>query len=95
MSKSERDRTVGISSPQLETVFSCMRDWQFCCVQLSFGCLLQLYPRDLACIATMLTFEYISQLCQNKEWVCPPSDTKATEGEPIYVLAGLREQKEG
>uniref|UniRef100_A0A8U7MAB0 SZT2 subunit of KICSTOR complex n=1 Tax=Corvus moneduloides TaxID=1196302 RepID=A0A8U7MAB0_CORMO len=35
-----------------------------------------LYPRDLACIATMLTFEYISQLCQNKEWVCPPSDTK-------------------
>ncbi|XP_067997638.1 KICSTOR complex protein SZT2 isoform X2 [Melanerpes formicivorus] len=38
-----------------------------------------LYPRDLACIATMLTFEYISQLCQNKEWVCPPSDSKATE----------------
>ncbi|XP_075615764.1 KICSTOR complex protein SZT2 isoform X3 [Balearica regulorum gibbericeps] len=38
-----------------------------------------LYPRDLACITTMLTFEYISQLCQNKEWVCPPSDTKATE----------------
>ncbi|NXF14602.1 SZT2 protein, partial [Rhodinocichla rosea] len=38
-----------------------------------------LYPRDLACIATMLTFEYISQLCQNKEWVCPPSDTKAAE----------------
>ncbi|XP_051481748.1 KICSTOR complex protein SZT2 isoform X2 [Apus apus] len=38
-----------------------------------------LYPRDLACIATMLTFEYISQLCQNKEWVCPSSDTKATE----------------
>uniref|UniRef100_A0A8U8AQY3 Uncharacterized protein n=1 Tax=Geospiza parvula TaxID=87175 RepID=A0A8U8AQY3_GEOPR len=30
-----------------------------------------LYPRDLACIATMLTFEYISQLCQNKEWVYP------------------------
>ncbi|NXC79869.1 SZT2 protein, partial [Cercotrichas coryphoeus] len=38
-----------------------------------------LYPRDLACIATMLTFEYISQLCQNKDWVCPPSDTKAAE----------------
>uniref|UniRef100_A0A452J1J0 Uncharacterized protein n=1 Tax=Gopherus agassizii TaxID=38772 RepID=A0A452J1J0_9SAUR len=29
-----------------------------------------LYPRDLACISTMLTFEYISQLCQNKEWQC-------------------------
>uniref|UniRef100_A0A663MDN3 SZT2 subunit of KICSTOR complex n=1 Tax=Athene cunicularia TaxID=194338 RepID=A0A663MDN3_ATHCN len=42
-----------------------------------------LYPRDLACIATMLTFEYISQLCQNKEWVCPPSDSKATEGEGL------------
>uniref|UniRef100_A0A8C3T1F6 SZT2 subunit of KICSTOR complex n=1 Tax=Chelydra serpentina TaxID=8475 RepID=A0A8C3T1F6_CHESE len=27
-----------------------------------------LFPRDLACISTMLTFEYISQLCQNKEW---------------------------
>ncbi|XP_067157161.1 KICSTOR complex protein SZT2 isoform X4 [Apteryx mantelli] len=38
-----------------------------------------LYPRDLACIATMLTFEYISQLCQNKEWICPSSDTKAAE----------------
>nr|XP_009943246.1 PREDICTED: protein SZT2 [Opisthocomus hoazin] len=38
-----------------------------------------LYPRDLACIATVLTFEYISQLCQNKDWVCPPSDSKATE----------------
>ncbi|NWH79205.1 SZT2 protein, partial [Piaya cayana] len=38
-----------------------------------------LYPRDLTCIATMLTFEYISQLCQNKDWVYPPSETKATE----------------
>lgn len=42
----------------------------------------------------MLTFEYISQLCQNKEWVCPPSETKATEGElSMYVLAGLMEQE--
>lgn len=60
--------------------------------KLSLNCLLQLYPRDLACIATVLTFEYISQLCQNKEWVCPPSDTKAAEGEStIYVLASLME----
>lgn len=67
---------------------------KFCCIQLSLDCLLQLYPRDLACIATMLTFEYISQLCQNKEWVCPPSDTKATEGEhSVHVLAVLKEQK--
>lgn len=62
--------------------------------KLSLNCLLQLYPRDLACISTMLTFEYISQLCQNKEWVCPPSDTKAAEGESaICVLASLMEQK--
>lgn len=62
--------------------------------KLSLNCLLQLYPRDLACITTMLTFEYISQLCQNKEWVCPPSDTKAAEGEStIYVLANLMEQR--
>lgn len=62
--------------------------------KLSLNCLLQLYPRDLACIATMLTFEYISQLCQNKEWVCPPSDTKAAEGEStICVLASLMEQR--
>lgn len=39
----------------------------------------------------MLTFEYISQLCQNKEWVCPPSDTKATEGEPSRYWVSLRE----
>ncbi|XP_067324031.1 KICSTOR complex protein SZT2 isoform X1 [Anolis sagrei] len=30
-----------------------------------------LYPRDLLCIHTMLAFEYISQLCQNKDWVFP------------------------
>ncbi|XP_073214111.1 KICSTOR complex protein SZT2 isoform X12 [Lepidochelys kempii] len=39
-----------------------------------------LYPRDLACVSTMLTFEYISQLCQNKEWVSLALDTKAAEG---------------
>uniref|UniRef100_A0A8C3F5R6 SZT2 subunit of KICSTOR complex n=1 Tax=Chrysemys picta bellii TaxID=8478 RepID=A0A8C3F5R6_CHRPI len=39
-----------------------------------------LYPRDLACISTMLTFEYISQLCQNKEWVSPALEAKAAEG---------------
>ncbi|XP_038267923.1 KICSTOR complex protein SZT2 isoform X3 [Dermochelys coriacea] len=39
-----------------------------------------LYPRDLACISTLLTFEYISQLCQNKEWVSLALDAKAAEG---------------
>ncbi|XP_044883359.1 KICSTOR complex protein SZT2 isoform X6 [Mauremys mutica] len=38
-----------------------------------------LYPRDLACISTMLTFEYISQLCQNKEWVSPALEAKTAE----------------
>lgn len=41
---------------------------------------LQLFPRDLACISTLLTFEYVSQLCQNKDWACPVSDARATEG---------------
>ncbi|XP_042318948.1 KICSTOR complex protein SZT2 isoform X3 [Sceloporus undulatus] len=41
-----------------------------------------LYPRDLMCIHTMLAFEYISQLCQNKDWVFPACDPRltATEG---------------
>ncbi|XP_030906559.2 KICSTOR complex protein SZT2 isoform X5 [Melopsittacus undulatus] len=50
-----------------------------------------LYPRDLACIATMLTFEYISQLCQNKEWVCPPSETKTTEDPDMGAGFGVHE----
>ncbi|KAK5869415.1 hypothetical protein PBY51_024133 [Eleginops maclovinus] len=29
-----------------------------------------IYPRDLACMSTMMTFEYLCQLCQNKEQVC-------------------------
>lgn len=31
--------------------------------------LFQIFPRDLACMSTMMTFEYLSQLCQNKEQV--------------------------
>ncbi|XP_010780650.1 protein SZT2, partial [Notothenia coriiceps] len=29
-----------------------------------------IYPRDLACMSTMMTFEYLCQLCQNKDQVC-------------------------
>ncbi|XP_038558302.1 KICSTOR complex protein SZT2-like [Micropterus salmoides] len=29
-----------------------------------------IFPRDLACMSTMMTFEYLSQLCQNKDQVC-------------------------
>ncbi|KAI4828703.1 hypothetical protein KUCAC02_022781 [Chaenocephalus aceratus] len=28
-----------------------------------------IYPRDLACMSTMMTFEYLCQLCQNKDQV--------------------------
>ncbi|KAJ6659457.1 hypothetical protein lerEdw1_018691 [Lerista edwardsae] len=40
-----------------------------------------LYPRDLTCIHTMLAFEYISQLCQNKDWVFPACDSRAPVAE--------------
>ncbi|KAM8874562.1 KICSTOR complex protein SZT2 isoform 2-T2 [Spinachia spinachia] len=29
-----------------------------------------IFPRDLACMSTMMTFEHLSQLCQNKDQVC-------------------------
>ncbi|XP_023809816.1 KICSTOR complex protein SZT2 isoform X3 [Oryzias latipes] len=38
-----------------------------------------IFPKDLACMSTMMTFEYLIQLCQNKEQVCSlpaaPQDT--------------------
>uniref|UniRef100_A0A673XBR0 SZT2 subunit of KICSTOR complex n=1 Tax=Salmo trutta TaxID=8032 RepID=A0A673XBR0_SALTR len=39
-----------------------------------------IFPRDLTCMSTIMTFEYLSQLCQNKEQVYPPIGTAA--GEP-------------
>lgn len=88
-----REQVYGCSLSLLLDYFL-LHLWVIILHKLSLDCLLQLYPRDLACIATMLTFEYISQLCQNKEWVCPPSDPKAAEGEStIYVLASLMEQR--
>ncbi|XP_051567300.1 KICSTOR complex protein SZT2 isoform X3 [Myxocyprinus asiaticus] len=30
-----------------------------------------IFPRDVSCMSTMVTFEYLIQLCQNKEQVCP------------------------
>ncbi|XP_053286297.1 KICSTOR complex protein SZT2 isoform X1 [Pleuronectes platessa] len=29
-----------------------------------------IFPRDLTCISTMMTFEYLSLLCQNKDQIC-------------------------
>uniref|UniRef100_A0A8C8ILX1 SZT2 subunit of KICSTOR complex n=1 Tax=Oncorhynchus tshawytscha TaxID=74940 RepID=A0A8C8ILX1_ONCTS len=38
-----------------------------------------IFPRDLTCMSTIMTFEYLSQLCQNKEQVYPPIGTAAGE----------------
>uniref|UniRef100_A0A672L0D1 SZT2 subunit of KICSTOR complex n=1 Tax=Sinocyclocheilus grahami TaxID=75366 RepID=A0A672L0D1_SINGR len=35
-----------------------------------------IFPRDLSCMTTMITFEYLIQLCQNKEQVCPLSSVR-------------------
>ncbi|XP_077389391.1 SZT2 subunit of KICSTOR complex isoform X4 [Festucalex cinctus] len=42
-----------------------------------------IFPRDLACMSTMMTFEYLSQLCQNKDQVCSmPAALKDAIGSP-------------
>ncbi|KAM6963146.1 KICSTOR complex protein SZT2 [Aplochiton taeniatus] len=33
-----------------------------------------IFPRDLTCMSTMMTFEHLSQLCLNKEQVSPPAN---------------------
>ncbi|XP_019134530.2 KICSTOR complex protein SZT2 isoform X3 [Larimichthys crocea] len=41
-----------------------------------------IFPRDLACMSTMMTFEFLSQLCQNKDQVCSlPAGLKDMRGE--------------
>ncbi|XP_040040747.2 SZT2 subunit of KICSTOR complex isoform X2 [Gasterosteus aculeatus] len=41
-----------------------------------------IFPRDLACMSTMMTFEHLSQLCQNKDQVCSlPAGLKDLRGE--------------
>ncbi|XP_029987667.1 KICSTOR complex protein SZT2 isoform X2 [Sphaeramia orbicularis] len=43
-----------------------------------------IFPRDLACMSTMMTFEYLSQLCQNKDQVCSlPAGLKDVKGEAL------------
>ncbi|XP_030582788.1 KICSTOR complex protein SZT2 isoform X3 [Archocentrus centrarchus] len=43
-----------------------------------------IFPRDLACMSAMMTFEYLSQLCQNKDQVCSlPAGLKDTQGEHL------------
>ncbi|XP_075411097.1 KICSTOR complex protein SZT2 isoform X3 [Tenrec ecaudatus] len=39
-----------------------------------------LHPRDAACIGSMLSFEYLIQLCQSKEWSPLPPEPKVSNG---------------
>lgn len=39
-----------------------------------------LHPRDAACIGSLLTFEYLIQLCQSKEWGPLPSEPQVSDG---------------
>uniref|UniRef100_A0A8C6DFR9 SZT2 subunit of KICSTOR complex n=1 Tax=Moschus moschiferus TaxID=68415 RepID=A0A8C6DFR9_MOSMO len=39
-----------------------------------------LHPRDAACIGSMLSFEYLIQLCQSKEWSPLPPEPRVSAG---------------
>ncbi|XP_069843557.1 KICSTOR complex protein SZT2 isoform X3 [Dipodomys merriami] len=39
-----------------------------------------LHPRDAACIGSMLSFEYLIQLCQSKEWGPLPPEPRVSDG---------------
>ncbi|XP_077006090.1 KICSTOR complex protein SZT2 isoform X2 [Tamandua tetradactyla] len=39
-----------------------------------------LHPRDAACIGSMLSFEYLIQLCQSKEWSLLPPEPRVSDG---------------
>ncbi|XP_070816665.1 KICSTOR complex protein SZT2 isoform X1 [Chaetodon trifascialis] len=70
--------------PQSGTVMNCMdqhRHFQ----GLKYQEIPQaIFPRDLACMSTMMTFEYLSQLCQNKDQVCSlPTELKDMRGEAL------------
>uniref|UniRef100_A0A4W3GX49 SZT2 subunit of KICSTOR complex n=1 Tax=Callorhinchus milii TaxID=7868 RepID=A0A4W3GX49_CALMI len=40
-----------------------------------------MYPRDHVCISTMLAFEHLNQLCQNKDYILPIWGPRSTEGD--------------
>ncbi|XP_054994514.1 KICSTOR complex protein SZT2 [Sorex araneus] len=39
-----------------------------------------LHPRDAACIGSLLSFEYLIQLCQSKEWSPLPPELRVADG---------------
>lgn len=53
-------------------------------LQIVFFSPFQIFPRDLSCMTTMITFEYLIQLCQNKEQVCPLNSVKDAPGTNIH-----------
>ncbi|XP_075901818.1 KICSTOR complex protein SZT2 [Nelusetta ayraudi] len=68
--------------PQCGTVTNCMEQHRYL-QGLKYQEIPQaIFPRDLACMSTMMTFEYLSQLCQNKEQVFSlPAEAKDLKGE--------------
>uniref|UniRef100_A0A3B3SQP0 SZT2 subunit of KICSTOR complex n=1 Tax=Paramormyrops kingsleyae TaxID=1676925 RepID=A0A3B3SQP0_9TELE len=42
-----------------------------------------IFPRDLACMCTIMTFEYLSQLCQNKDLIYPLCGDKCIQTIPF------------
>uniref|UniRef100_A0A3Q2CCB1 SZT2 subunit of KICSTOR complex n=1 Tax=Cyprinodon variegatus TaxID=28743 RepID=A0A3Q2CCB1_CYPVA len=50
---------------------------------------LAIFPRDLACMSTMMTFEYLNHLCLNKEQVCSlPSAQRVEQGNQLFRYLG-------
>ncbi|XP_008263627.3 KICSTOR complex protein SZT2 isoform X3 [Oryctolagus cuniculus] len=44
-----------------------------------------LHPRDAACIGSMLSFEYLIQLCQSKEWGPLPPEPRVSDALPSLL----------
>ncbi|XP_023249147.1 KICSTOR complex protein SZT2 [Seriola lalandi dorsalis] len=70
--------------PQSGTVMNCM-DQHRHLQGLKYQEIPQaIFPRDLTCMSTMMTFEYLSQLCQNKDQVCSlPAGLKGVRAEAL------------
>ncbi|XP_026179162.1 KICSTOR complex protein SZT2 isoform X4 [Mastacembelus armatus] len=70
--------------PQSGTVMNCMDQHRYF-RGLKYQEIPQaIFPKDLACMSTMMTFEHLSQLCQNKDQVCSlPAGLKDVRGEPL------------
>ncbi|EAX07098.1 hCG2036582, isoform CRA_d [Homo sapiens] len=54
-----------------------------------------LHPRDAACIGSMLSFEYLIQLCQSKEWGPLPPEPRVSDGAegPLLGVHGIPKEQ--